>query len=306
MEEGIREGLRALAGERVLFAAPLSEYTSMGVGGAADALVFPETVAEAARVVAFLKAEGVPFIPVGNLTNLIVRDGGYRGVVLCLKGLRRLHVAGEGEDGLALTAEAGVPLSSLVAVGMEEGAAGLEFLAGIPGSVGGALRMNAGAFGREMKDIVASVSLLRFGGEVDHVPREELKFAYRRLFLAEGDVIVAGVFSLKRGERSRIRSRVEEIMTMRRERHPGGWGSAGSIFKNPPGAAAGRLIEEAGLKGLEVGGARVSEKHGNFIVNRGGARAADVLALMEIVRERVEAVTGIVLEAEVEVIGEEG
>jgi UDP-N-acetylmuramate dehydrogenase len=202
-------------------------------------------------------------------------------------------------------AEAGVGLAALVSYCAGEALTGLEFCAGIPGSVGGAVRMNAGAYGREMKDVIESVRLLKYAGDLQNVKREALRFEYRKFHLAADEIIVAASFGLTGGDEAAIRAENNRIMALRKGKHPLEWRNAGSIFKNPAGTPAGRLIEETGLKGVRSGDAQVSEKHGNFIINLGGATASDVLKLMALVREKVLEEKGVALEAEVVVLGED-
>jgi len=310
-----RDRIGGIAVGRVLFDEPMSAHTSMGVGGRADALIFPDTVDRLGDLVSFLLREGIPFLPVGNGTNLIVKDGGYRGVLISLEALQGLEIkkegerfAAEGDDAgdVRVHAQAGVSFSSFIDFLARESLAGMEFCAGIPGSVGGGVKMNAGAWGREMKDVVASVFILNSGAKAKEIERKDLLFEYRNLDLPEGTIITGADFHLVRGDRDTIRGRISDIMAARRERHPLTFRSAGSVFKNPPGCPAGKMIEEAGLKGLRVGDAEISEKHGNFIVNRGSARAADVLALIDTVRGKVLDERGIFLETELKIIGEEG
>jgi len=304
-EQEWRRQLKELAAGRVLFDECMDRHTSIGVGGRADAVAFPESAAELGRLVAFLRAEGVPVFFVGNGTNLIVRDGGFRGAVVSTKGLRSVRVEDRGERRAALHAEAGASLSEVVALTAREGLTGMEFCAGIPGSVGGGIRMNAGAWGSEMKDVLESVDWLNGGGNRVSRPRSALHFEYRNLALPEGACILGGVFDLARGERGAVEGRIREILKTRSGKHPLQYRSAGSIFKNPKGTPAGRVIDEAGLKGLTLGGARVSEMHGNFIVNLGSATAADIIGLIERVRKAVRDRRGIDLEPEVQIIGEE-
>jgi len=309
----------------VLFDEPMSRHTSMGVGGPADALVFPGCKEELKNTVAYLVQAGLPYMPLGNGTNLIVRDGGYRGVVVALKNLQSLSV--EAEDNRAfLRAEAGVSLAVLVDKSLREGLTGMEFCAGVPGSVGGVIRMNAGAYGREIKDVAVLVTFLTAEGRIVQRGRDKLRFRYRALEMSPHDIIVEAAFCLqrgegnaiglrveeilalrkeKRGEGNAIGLRVEEILALRKEKPPLPYRNAGSIFKNPAVAPAGRIIEELGLKGVRCGGAQISLKHGNFIVNLGGATAADVLALVNMVREKVQQERGMLLETEVCVVGEE-
>ncbi len=303
-DEPWRGELRARMAGKILFDEPAEGHTSIGVGGTIDALCFPESEGELAPLVAFLRARGIPFLPVGNWTNLIVRGSGYRGVLISTTGLHSLK-ASDGEDGgVRLDAQAGLPLSELVNLAVREALTGMEFCAGIPGSVGGAVRMNAGAFGGEMKDVCLAVRLLDPQAEVRTAPRTELSFSYRNLDLPAESIIIGAAFSLRRGNGEEIARRVREIISLRRGKHPLEFRSAGSIFKNPREVPAGKLIEQAGLKGLRIGDAQVSEKHGNFIVNRGRATAEELLGLIELVQRRVYEATGHALEPEVRIIGE--
>ena len=297
-----RELQQRLSGE-IHFDEPADRYTSLGVGGSIDALVFPENATELADAVAFLQRTGIAFTPVGNWTNLIVRGGGYRGVCVSLARLRNLTRTDRGDGEVWAEAEAGVPLPDLVVLSVRRALTGMEFCAGIPGSVGGALRMNAGAYGAEIKDVCAQARLLAPGG-IRTEPRETLRFTYRILDLPTETIIIGGTFRLTQGEPAQIAGRVRDILAQRRDKHPLEFRNAGSIFKNPRSVPAGRLIEAAGLKGLRIGDAQVSEKHGNFIVNRGRATAEEIVGLIGLVQERVFAATGEILETEVKIIGE--
>jgi UDP-N-acetylmuramate dehydrogenase len=303
-DETFRGELRQRMAGRILFDEPAGRHTSIGVGGRIDALLFPEDERELKAVVGFLRRRQIPFLPVGNWTNLIVRDGGCRGALISLGRIRGVSLRDEGENGILLPAGAGCPLSELVNLAVREGVAGMEFCAGIPGSVGGAIRMNAGAYGGEIAKIVESVTLLDGSGEIRNVAREGLPFSYRNLDLPAESIIIGAAFRLRRGEMEKVAGRVREILGLRREKHPLEFQSAGSIFKNPPDRPAGRLIEEAGLKGFRIGDAQVSEKHGNFIVNRGTASAEDLLRLIALVQQRVFEKSGYALETEVKIIGE--
>jgi len=297
--------LKELASGKVLFDECMDRHTSIGVGGRADALVFPESVAELGKLVSFLRAEGIPVFFVGNGTNLIVRDDGFRGGIISTKGLRAVRIESRGEDRAAILAEAGASLAEVVALAAREALAGMEFCAGIPGSVGGGIRMNAGAYGSELKDVIESVSLLNGEGNIKSCRREALQFQYRNLALPEGSCVAGGIFVLARGSREAVEGRIREILRTRTGKHPLEYRNAGSIFKNPKGIPAGKIIEEAGLKGARIGGAQVSEKHGNFIVNLGSATARDIIGLIELVQEKVLEAKGIALEPEVKIIGEE-
>ena len=296
--------LRKRVSGEIRFDEPADRHTSIGVGGRIDALVFPKDVSEMAETIAFLRARRIPFLPVGNWTNLIVRGGGYRGVLISLTGLDRLEIRDSGEGDVRIEAEAGVALSELVTLSVHEGLTGVEFCAGIPGSVGGAVRMNAGAYGNEIKDVIVTVRLLDPAEGIRTVTRDSLIFGYRNLDLPAETIIIGAVFRLKRGEQEKIAGRIRDILSLRKEKHPLEFRNAGSIFKNPRAIPAGKLIESAGLKGLRIGDAEVSAKHGNFIVNRGQASAAEVLSLIDLVQKRVLEATGHSLETEVRIIGE--
>ena len=296
--------LRKRVSGEIRFDEPADRHTSIGVGGRIDALVFPKDVSEMAETTAFLRARRIPFLPVGNWTNLIVRGGGYRGVLISLTGLHRLEIRDSGERDVRIEAEAGVALSELVTLSVHEGLTGVEFCAGIPGSVGGAVRMNAGAYGNEIKDVIVTVRLLDPAEGIRTVTRDSLIFGYRNLDLPVETIIIGAVFRLKRGEQEKIAGRIRDILSLRKEKHPLEFRNAGSIFKNPRAIPAGKLIESAGLKGLRIGDAEVSAKHGNFIVNRGQASAAEILSLIDLVQKRVFEATGHSLETEVRIIGE--
>lgn len=302
--ENFRNCLRNIVEGEILFDEPADRHASLRVGGRIDALVFPESEAEIARLVAFLKSRRTPFLPVGNWTNLIVRDGGYRGVLISLSRLHGLSRGENGDGGVLLKAQAGLSLAELVNTSVRESLTGMEFCAGIPGSVGGAIRMNAGAYGSEIKDVVSTVRLLEPAGVFRTATGDTLRFSYRTLDLPPETIIIGAVFRLRRGNAEEITERTEEIIEKRREKHPLEFPNAGSVFKNPPGVPAGRLIEETGLKGMRIGDAQVSEKHGNFIVNRGRATAGDILRLIDLIRRRVFETTGRELETEVKIIGE--
>jgi UDP-N-acetylmuramate dehydrogenase len=302
-DKKFREGVKRLISGRVLFDEPMWRHTSIGVGGPADALVFPRSVKEFSHVISYLCDLNVPFMPVGNCTNLLIRDGGYRGALLSLRGLTAVNY--RPADLCTVYAEAGVSLSEIVNLCARESLTGMEFCAGIPGSVGGGVKMNAGAFGRELVDVVETVALMNGTGEIKVVHRNDLRFEYRNLDLPERMVIIGAKFLLARGSKEKIEEKVSEITGTRKERHPLEQRSAGSIFRNPPDISAGEIIEEIGLKGVKIGGAKISEVHGNFIVNSESAEAKDVLALIDLVRKKVWEERGISLKCEVKIIGED-
>jgi UDP-N-acetylmuramate dehydrogenase len=283
---------------------PLSRHTSMGVGGPAAALVYPGSIQEVMAVIAWLRMEDIAFLPAGNGTNLIVRDGGYNGVIIRLKHLQEWKRENLQDGKVLLHAQAGLPLQTLVNISMKGALRGIEFYAGVPGTVGGAIRMNAGAFGQSTGDAIDRLVLLNTEGQIESRTRETLHFSYRNLDLPEGVTILEGSYRINEGDKATIQAKVHEILEWRRSRHPLEYPNTGSIFKNPRGMPAGRLIEEAGLKGLRIGDAKISEKHGNFIENMGQASASDILALMDLTRDKVMEKSGIFLEPEVRIIGD--
>lgn len=256
---------------------------------------------ELERVAIWCRAQALPLLVVGGGFNLLVRDGGVRGVVARLAGLRGLSLGADGQ----LHAEAGASHSAVTRFAAEQGRAGLEFAVGIPGTVGGWIAMNAGTREREMKDVVTSVELFDpAAGRAVTRARGELRFHYRRTELPPGGVVLAASFATTADDPDAIRERQRRLMAQRRATQPVDQPSCGSVFVNPPGDFAGRLIEAAGLKGARVGGAMISELHANFIVNLGGASAADVLALIEKARAAVQARSHVALQTEVHVVGE--
>ncbi|MFQ5804469.1 MAG: UDP-N-acetylmuramate dehydrogenase [Candidatus Methylomirabilales bacterium] len=286
---------------RVLYGEPLSKHTSFGIGGPADMMIFPEGVADIQAALAFCREARVPYLVHGGGSNLLVRDGGFRGMVLHLDTVFQQLAA----EGTRVRAGAGVRLSRLVAFCSKHALTGMECLAGIPGTVGGAVRGNAGAAGGSIADYLAAVQLLVAEGDLLVFSRDQIEFSYRRSSLPEGCVVLEAVFDLEHGDPVRIRRRVSENLLERNRRQPVEWRSAGSIFKNPPGDYAGRLVEKVKLKGMRVGDACISPKHGNFIINLGNATAVDVLALIDLMRRRVREEMHVELELEVQVVGEE-
>jgi UDP-N-acetylmuramate dehydrogenase len=296
----LEEHLLARFGARFAARRPLADLTSFQIGGPADLFVSVEDEAELQEATAAAHREGVPAFCLGAGTNLLVSDRGVRGLVLRLgAGFRKIAI-----DGFHVVAGAAVEFGSLVKTVVERGMAGLEFGEGIPGSVGGGLVMNAGAFGGEIARVVTLVHGVTRDGSAKGLTKDEVGFAYRRTALPPGFIITRVEFVLGAGDREQLRARVAEVHAKRTARQPGGVPNAGSIFKNPPGNFAGRLLEGAGLKGTRVGGAAFSDRHANFIVNLGGARAEEVRTLIEIARTRVKEQSGVWLEPEVRLVGE--
>ncbi len=290
----------------ILYSVPLSQYTSFGVGGAVDFMVFPADLEDLQRTLRWCRQQKLAYFILGNGTNLLVRDGGVRGMAISLsRGFGGISELERGEKDALIHAGAGESLGRLVEFSREHSLAGMEWAAGIPGTVGGALFMNAGAFRGEMKDDLQSLQLMDPEGNAIEKGKGELNFSYRSLELKKGWIILGGKFRLKIGNGQAIRSRVEEILQKRIAKQPLHLPSAGSVFRNPSRVAAGKLIEEVGLKGTRLRDAQISEKHANFIVNLGKARARDILTLAEWAREKVFEEKGVKLEMEIQVIGED-
>jgi len=287
--------------ERILENEPMSRHTSFRVGGKADFFVDVAAEQELAALLALLTGESVPHLLIGNGSDLLFADEGYRGVIL--------HLTGEFENAEAsgeyITAGSARLLSSVSSLAAENGLTGMEFASGIPGSLGGAVFMNAGAYGGEMKDIVSRVWVMApDGSRIEEKTGGEMDFSYRHSAIQDNSGIVTRVeLKLTPGDPAQIRARIRELTEKRNAKQPVNYPSAGSTFKRPSKGYAAALIEEAGLKGVSVGGAEVSEKHSGFIINKGGATASDVLELMRLVRARVYEHSGILLEPEVRIIG---
>ena len=279
---------------------PMSRHTTFRIGGPVRLMALPKTEKEAQAVLKTAwELECPPFF-LGNGSNLLVADAGYEGFVLKLaRGMDQVQ-----EVNRRLVAGSAMLLSQLAWAALGRGLAGLEFAHGIPGSLGGAVTMNAGAYGGEMAQVVTAVTCLTRTGELQTVPADRCAFSYRHSAFSDGSRLILRVeFSLPQGDPEEIRAKIEDLARRRKEKQPLEWPSAGSMFKRPPGHFAAALIDQCGLKGLTVGGAQVSEKHAGFVVNRGGATCADVLALVDQVRERVLRQTGVELEMEVRVLG---
>ncbi len=282
---------------------PVAKHSTFRVGGPAQYYVEP-TVPEAVELIACLRKEGIPFTILGNGSNILVSDKGLPGVVISLaKPAAKFTVS---HNDSTIIAQAGVLLSQLAAAAADAGLTGLEFAAGIPGSLGGALIMNAGAYGGEMKDVVTEVEVLTTESKIIQIPADKADFSYRHsAMMDDGSIILSAVLQLKPAEDpEQIRARMAELAAARKEKQPLEFPSAGSTFKRPQGHFAGKLIQDAGLAGYSVGGAQVSPKHCGFVVNTGGATAEDVHKLMQHVIATVDNQFGVRLEPEVRLLGE--
>ena len=277
---------------------PLAKHTSFRIGGPVKRMAQPKTTEELVVLDGFLREEGVRTILLGNGTNVLFPDEGLDAVVVSTGQMARIERAGE-----SMTADAGVSLARLAVTACRESLAGLEFAHGIPGSLGGGVVMNAGAYDGALSDVITEVTAL-FPDGVRTIPAQELHFSYRHsLFTEEREAVVLHArLQLRPGDSSEIRRRMEELMTRRKTSQPLEYPSAGSTFKRPVGYFAGRLIEDAGMKGARIGGAEVSDKHAGFVINTGNATCADVLALIEKVQKTVMETSGVMLEPEIRII----
>ena len=286
---------------RVLVDEPMNRHTTFRVGGCADFFVMPRSVAEIQDVLSLCVQENMPYYILGNGSNLLVSDKGYRGLILQIfKEMNQIEVRSA-----TVKAQAGALLSKIGAAAYEAGLTGFEFASGIPGAAGGAVVMNAGAYGGEMKDILESVTVITPEGELLTLSNEELELGYRTSIVArKGYIVVEAIFRLQIGDKKEIRARMDELKQQRTSKQPLEYPSAGSTFKRPEGYFAGKLIQDAGLRGFQVGGAQVSEKHCGFVINKHEATAADIAELIRQVSDKVKAQFGVELEPEVKRLGE--
>lgn len=276
-------------------------HTSFKVGGPADILVTPTSFEQVNEILKLCKENGVPYFIIGNGSNLIVKDGGIRGVVIKLVKLNKVVI-----DGNVVTAQCGATLKEVSDAALEKSLTGFEFASGIPGSVGGATTMNAGAYEGDVSKIIDSVLILDNEGNIRRLSREELEFGYRMsAILKYGYTVLETVFKLNDGEYNKIKDRIDELTIKRETRQPLEYPSAGSVFKRPEGHFTGKLVEDSGLKGFSIGGAQVSEKHAGFIINRDNAKAKDILELIAHVQKTIKSNFGVDLHTEVRIVGED-
>lgn len=287
--------------EKVLVDEPMKNHTTFRIGGPADYFVIPTEVEEVKAVVALCEETGMPYYVIGNGSNLLVADKGFRGVIIQIyKAMNQVKV-----EGNVVTAQAGASLAQIAMEALNNELAGFEFAAGIPGTLGGAVRMNAGAYGGEMKDVLRKAIVLTKEGTILELSKEEMEFGYRTSLIERtGYVVLGAELELNPGKREEIKAIMDDLREKRVSKQPLEFPSAGSTFKRPEGHFAGKLIQDAGLKGFTVGGAQVSEKHSGFVINIGNATAEDVCKLMDQVNEKVTALFGVSLEPEVRRIGE--
>ena len=290
-----------IAKDSILIDEPMSRHTTFRVGGPADFFVTPKAKEEVRDVIRICKEAGMPYYIIGNGSNLLVSDAGYRGVIVQIyKEMNEVKVEGD-----LVKAQAGALLSGIAAKALGAELSGFEFASGIPGTIGGACVMNAGAYGGEMKDIVQNVTVLTREGEIRELEKEELGFGYRASVIKDrGYVVLGAELMLVPGDKEEILARMQELKNKRVGKQPLEYPSAGSAFKRPEGYFAGKLVMDAGLSGYAVGGAKVSEKHCGFLINAGGATASDVMELIRQIQAKVKEQFGVQLEPEIQFLGE--
>lgn len=288
--------------EQILIDEPMRNHTSFKIGGPADFLVLPKSVIEIQNIVKICKKENIPFFVIGNGTDLLVRDKGIRGVVLKIaKNFDHVKIIGE-----KVIAQAGISLSALAKVLLKNELTGFEFASGIPGTLGGAVTMNAGAYGGEIKDVLKNIEVMDQEGNIFILEGEEMKLEYRSSVVQEKNFIVlTATMQLQKGNYEEIKEKMRKLDEMRKTKQPIQWPSAGSTFKRPRGYFAGKLIQDAGLKGFSMGRAQVSDLHSGFVINKGGATAREVIELIGYIQATVKQKFGVDLHTEVKIVGEE-
>ena len=287
----------------VKFMEPMRNHTSLRIGGPADIFALPRDLLSLVNLHIYLNRNHIPSFPLGGGTNVLVRDGGVEGAVISLRSFRRIGVLSRDNEHVHLLVEAGTLLQKLVHYAGEQGYSGIEGLAGIPGTVGGAICGNAGAFGYEMKNVLVSVEIMDATGRIERLNAEGITFGYRSSGILPDELILNAEIKLRIDKKEEVSAKVENFLKIKRERQPIRETSAGCVFKNPPGFSAGKLIDEAGCKGMRIGDVQVSSMHANFFVNKGQGSASDFIRLMDEVSHRVQEKCGVVLEPEIKVIG---
>ena len=279
----------------------LSEYVNFKVGGPADILLIPNSKEQVIKSIKICKENNIPFYLIGNGSQILGREGGFRGVVLSLKNVKNIYV-----DGEKIEAECGVMLKEVSDKAIENSLTGFEFACGIPGTIGGAVFMNAGAYDGEISKVIESAEVIDENCNIIRLSREELDFGYRSsLVMKKGYTVLSAVFKLEKGQVKTIKELIEDLTNKRESKQPLEYPSAGSTFKRPTGYFAGKLIQDAGLKGYSIGGAAVSEKHSGFVINKGNATAKDITDLIKHIQDEVKKQFGVDLHPEVRIIGEE-
>ncbi|AST58328.1 UDP-N-acetylenolpyruvoylglucosamine reductase [Thermoanaerobacterium thermosaccharolyticum] len=291
---------KAISEENIYINELMSRHTSFRIGGPAEVLVIPQNREELIYVLDIIRNENIPYFILGNGTNVIVSDRGIRGVVIKLTAIRKISVEGE-----YIVSETGALLSAIANTALDNELTGFEFASGIPGTLGGAVTMNAGAYGTEIKDVIEKVEVIDENGNIYEIKNGNMKFAYRSSAIQLDNLIALKAWiHLKKGNYNDIRAKMDELNGLRKKKQPLEYPSAGSVFKRPEGYYAGKLIQDAGLQGYTIGGAQVSEKHCGFIINKGDATAEDVINLIRFIQKTVKDRFGVDLHTEVKIIGE--
>ena len=302
MNEAVKQKFcQVLGKEQVLFEEPMKSHTTFRIGGPAEVFIMPKSVEQVQMAVKICREEQIPYFILGNGSNLLVSDRGYRGVIIQMdRNMGEIQV-----EGTEIQAAAGALLSSIAVAARRESLTGFEFAGGIPGTLGGAVVMNAGAYGGEIKDVLKEVTVMDGDGKIFTLPASELEMGYRTSIIkTAGYLVLSARIALSEGKEEDIKARTRELSEMRTQKQPLDYPSAGSTFKRPEGYFAGKLIMDSGLRGYSVGGAMVSEKHCGFVINKGNATAEDVVSLMKHVTEVVREKYGVTLEPEVKFLGE--
>ncbi|WP_297636185.1 UDP-N-acetylmuramate dehydrogenase [uncultured Clostridium sp.] len=286
---------------QIEFNALMSEHIYFKVGGPVDVLLVPKTIEQVIEALRICKENDIPYYVIGNGSNLLVKDGGLDGVVIKLTELKDLKISGD-----VIEAQCGVLLKDVSKLALENSLTGFEFACGIPGSVGGAVYMNAGAYLGEISQVIESATVLDEDGNIKSYNNEELELGYRTSkVMQESEIVLSAKFKLTKGEFNKIKDRIDDLTYKRESKQPLEYPSAGSTFKRPEGHFAGKLIQDAGLKGFELGGAAVSGKHSGFVINKGGATAKDILDLIKYIQDEVKKQFDVELQPEVRIIGKE-
>jgi len=306
--QGIGEELEEIFSEitfegDVRFMEPMMKHTSLRIGGPADLFVVPRDLPSLKNVLVILKKRKIPFLALGGGTNILVRDGGIEGAVISLKFFKKIEILRENDTNVYVYVEGGALLQRLVNFSREKGYSGIEGLAGIPGSVGGAIYGNAGAFGYEMKDVIISVSIMDNKGRIKSLKTEDIDFGYRRSSISSTELILSAEIVLNKDKKEHVSAKIEDFLKRKWENQPFSEPSAGCVFKNPPKLSAGKLIDEAGCKSMRIGDVEVSSIHANFFINKGKAKASDFIRLIEDVAQRVKDRFGVVFEPEIRIVG---
>lgn len=300
IEEVFEKLTKEIPSSKVMMEEPMSKHTTFKIGGNADIYIKVATIQDIKYILRYVKENNIPLTVIGNGSNLLVRDGGVRGITMQIN-LEGIDIKDE-----LVTAEAGVKLAKLGVETLNASLTGFEFASGIPGTIGGAIRMNAGAYGGEFKDIVYSVTYITRDGEIKTISNEEANFSYRHSrFVDNDDIVISTTLKLEKGNPEEIKAKMDELMLARRTKQPLELPSAGSTFKRGSDFYASKIIDEAGLKGYQIGGARISDKHTGFVVNVDNAKAKDVLELTDFVKTVIYKKYGKIIELEVEIIGED-